>query len=151
MSENFLQQYLMSIDLSFIPEDILTDEIIESAQRPIIYPYDNSLEDKILQDYFNLSEQAYLMKKLGEYKSNYSHLELLLLSKAGKLYKDKRFDVAENIYKFLVEDYGSKLFQVVDQLFKIYKKMKNQDGYSHIARIVENTLDSPKIYHGQNR
>ena len=126
MSENFLQQYLMSIDLSFIPEDILTDEIIESAQRPIIYPYDNSLEDKILQDYFNLSEQAYLMKKLGEYKSNYSHLELLLLSKAGKLYKDKRFDVAENIYKFLVEDYGSKLFQVVDQLFKIYKKMKNQ-------------------------
>jgi hypothetical protein len=136
----------MKIDLSFIPEEILTEKIKKLKDLEFEYPYTD--EDKFSPNFIkskrthfeDLPDVDIRLQK----RQNYKKLEKALLDLACKQKKAGNLEIAVEIFRFLVE-IGSKYAKPKEELARLYAKTGNKRCLKWICNKIRTQLSSDKI------
>lgn len=145
-----LLKSLIKVDLSFIPKNQITPNLLEFSTRNISNPYhgnENLINDLLSNE--NMAENILpLIKEHNKGKENFWELEKTLLEFANQQFESENIELAEKCYRYLVE-IGSKLAQVKEKLIDIYKNTENQEGLKWIRNQIEEQLNNLKDFHHQ--
>lgn len=136
----------MKIDISFIPDEKLSNDLKEKSKQPIEYPYIKNYAyiDKELDNGKGAAECLSLLERRRQYRHNYYALENVLFEFGKEEYHKQNNELAKKSLQYLME-IGSKKPEVRDILVKLYIKEKNLLGLKWIAGRIKNDLKDDLI------
>lgn len=138
---------ILKIDLSFIPNEAISDELKNFSTAPIIYPYsEENILDEINKGNIDVKQATELMKKANDYKANYWALERALLELGESSAKIKNYSLAETIFKYLLS-IGSKVPNIMEGLIKIYLENNDKDRLTWIFEKIDEQLNENKEHY----
>ncbi len=136
----------MKIDLSFIPEDHLTNKIKKLLDKEFEYPYTD--EDKFTPNF--IKSKRIKFEDLPDAdirlirKQNFKKLEKELLDLACKEKKKGNLELAVEIFRYLVE-IGTKYAKPKEELAKIYLETGNKRCLKWICNKIKIQLKNDNI------
>ncbi len=131
----------MKIDLTFLPDEIIPDSIRELMHEEFEYPY---VDEKIYAKNFLKSkrpgQEASPPDEIREKRrENFYRLERELIDLGCKMKKAHKEELAEEIFKYLVE-MGSKFAKPKEELVKYYQKTNNKRCMKWIVKRINDQL-----------
>jgi len=133
----------MTVDVSFIPGNLLPQELKEAAERKIEYPYsDVSVDELVEQNVHKSDRTALFVNNRKRFRENYRVFEENLFIFARDMFRQRKFDIAEKSFRYLVE-LGSLKAASKEYLLKIYIKQKNTVGIKWIKKRIQIQLSQP--------
>ncbi|GJQ62218.1 MAG: hypothetical protein SCALA702_12710 [Melioribacteraceae bacterium] len=135
----------MKVDVSFIPGNLLPQELKDAADQKIEYPYTEAGFIEKTENVLEKSDRtAIFVNNRRRFRENYAKFEENLFDFAREMFRQRNFDLAEKSFRYLVE-LGSLKAASKEYLLKIYIKQKNTDGIKWVKKRIKIQLDQP--YH----
>lgn len=140
----------MVVDLSFISVDKLPEDLVKLSQKRIEYPY---IENSNFGDIFKRGKSVSksnveLFKTRNEYRKNYWEFEDKFFQFAVEQFKNNNIELAKKSFRYLV-DIGSKMADVKEYLFRIYKMQKDVKSIRWLLMKIDQELTGGRDYHAQ--
>jgi hypothetical protein len=136
----------MKIDLSFIPEDVLTSKIKSLMNLEFEYPYTD--EDKFAPNFIKSKRSHFEDLPDSDVRlqrrQNFKKLEKELLNLACKQKKEGNLDLAIEIFRFLIE-IGSKYAKPKEELARLYAQIGNKRCLKWVCNKIRIQLSSDRL------
>lgn len=141
----------MIVDISFIPGDIIPQNLRESAERKIEYPYSvSSFEQKPKTNVQKNDRTSLFIINRKRFRENFRVFEDNLFNFARDMYRQRKYDIAEKSFRYLVE-IGSLKAASKEYLLKIYIKQKNTGGIKWVKKRIQNQMSHPQSVASEKR
>ncbi len=134
----------MIVDLSFIPDELITEELRQVTTQKIEYPYSSSQmfsNNAVAVNPVSRKNNRFITNRM-RFRENYKKFELEMFNLARELYRKKDYHLAGKCFRYLVE-VGSKQVSSKEYLLKTYIKLRDGQGIKWIKKRLENQLREP--------
>jgi hypothetical protein len=144
---SILSELLLKIDLSFLPKDEFSPNLLNLSKEPMLYPYTNEdILDFLDRKKISFDSSLEIMSLSSDYNDNYWFFEKKLMEKGSELLNEDKTDLAELCFRYLIE-IGSKSPLVKENLIKIYIKRRDEKNLKWIFDNIEEQLNDKTDYH----
>ncbi|MCX6151432.1 MAG: hypothetical protein NTX22_12950 [Ignavibacteriales bacterium] len=146
-SDYFKEISFVKLEHSFIPSNLLTQEIKNYESIKILCPNTNDdLFEIFLGQKIPMETIPSLINEANKYKQKFWDFEKLLLHFALQQVENKEYALADQCLKYLLE-IGSKSIQVIELFLRIYFLENNQQGKQRLHDLIVTELSNQKTFY----
>lgn len=140
----------MFIDISFVPNDLIPNDLAKLSKQKFEYPYieNNNLRNINEKGVPLRQKKAKLFLDREQYRKNYRDFEENFLKFSISLFNQKQYDLSKRCLEYLNE-IGSKLVGVKEYLLKIYKKEHDLKNLKRVISKIDRELSIESDFNRQ--